>query len=76
MTRLSYEQTAGKIRKAVHLLAGKDNKMNVLFEPSDYEIGLAQKFEYLLKECPIPLLREETDEGIWLRETEPGNITK
>ena len=39
MTRESFEQKAGKIRKAVRLLAGMDNKVRVLFEPPDYEIG-------------------------------------
>jgi len=76
MTRESFEQKAGKIRKAVRSLAGNDNNTKVLFEPDDYEIGLAQRFENLLKALPHPLEREVTPEGIWYRETGVDNITK
>ena len=58
-----------KIRKAVKILAGDDNLSRVLFEPADYEIGLAQRFEVLLKEYSHPLERETTAEGVWYRET-------
>jgi len=71
MTWESFIQKAGKIRKAVHLLAGNDNKARVLFEPVDYEMGLAQRFEDLLKASAHPLEREVTHEGVWYRE--PGN---
>ncbi len=68
VTRENFEQKAGKVRKAVKALAGNDNKTSVLFEPADYEIGLAQRFEELLKAYPHPLKREETPEGVWYRE--------
>ncbi|MEI7895481.1 MAG: GNAT family N-acetyltransferase [bacterium] len=70
MTRESFEQKSGKIRKAVKSLAGTDMLAKVLFEPEDYTTGLAQRFEELLKEYPHPLEREDTTEGIWYRE--PG----
>lgn len=70
MTRESFEQKAGKIRKAVRLLAGGDNNSKVLFEPGDYKTGMAQRFERLLKEYTSPVEREETHEGVWYRETE------
>jgi len=76
MTRVSYEQKAGKIRKAVHLLAGNDNKIKILLEPADYEIGMAQKFENLLNVSPFPLERELTHEGIWYREAGVDITTK
>lgn len=70
VTRGSFEQIAVKIRKAVRSLAGNDIRTRVLFEPADYRIGLAQRFEELLKEYPHPLEREETPEGVWYREAE------
>ncbi len=76
LTRLSFEQKAGKIRKAVRSLGGKDNTAKVLFEPVDYEIGLAQRFENILNTSPYPLEREVTREGIWYREEGVDNITK
>jgi len=76
MTRTSFEQKAGKIRKAVRSLAGNDVGTSVLFESSDYELGLAQRFEELLKEYPLPLLREETPEGTWYREPGVDHIAK
>ena len=76
MTRESFEQKAGKIRKAVRTLAGNDTKTKVLFEPNDYKIGLAQRFEELLKEYDQPLEREETHEGIWYREAEAENTVQ
>ena len=68
MTRVSFEQKAGKIRKAVQSLGGNDNKSKILFEPADYETGVAQKFEELLNAYSPQLEREETREGIWYRE--------
>jgi RimJ/RimL family protein N-acetyltransferase len=73
MTRVSYEQKAGKIIKAVHSIAGNDNKIKILLEPADYKFGLAQKFENLLNASPHPLKREVNHEGIWYRETEFDN---
>jgi UDP-4-amino-4,6-dideoxy-N-acetyl-beta-L-altrosamine N-acetyltransferase len=70
MTRDSFEQKAGKIRKAVKSLAGNDLQARVLFEPADYHSGLAQKFEELMKAYARPLLREETHEGTWYREAD------
>jgi UDP-4-amino-4,6-dideoxy-N-acetyl-beta-L-altrosamine N-acetyltransferase len=68
LTRESFEQKAGKIRKAVRLLAGDDVKTRLLLEPADYISGLAQRFESLLRDYPHKLNREETKEGIWYRE--------
>jgi hypothetical protein len=68
MTRESFEQKAGKIRKAVRLLAGDDVKTRLLLEPADYISGLAQRYEMLLREYKTPLKQEENREGIWYRE--------
>ena len=76
ITRESFEQKACKIRKAVKILAGNDSTSRVLFEPADYELGLAQRFENLLKEYPHPLEREVTCEGTWYRETATDLLTK
>jgi hypothetical protein len=76
MTWQSFEKKAGKIRKAVRSIAGNNNHANVLFEPVDYEIGLAQMFENLIKTSPHQLEREETPEGIWYRETGIDNFMK
>jgi len=67
MTRVSYEQKAGKIRKAVHALASEQGQTRILFEPVDYESGIAPLFEALLNEKPLSLKREETSEGVWYR---------
>lgn len=69
LTRESFEQKAGKIRKAVKSIAGADCLTSVLFEPFDYQTGLAQRFEELLKDCPKPPLREATAEGVWYKES-------
>ena len=76
MTRISFEEKAGKIRKAVQSLGGNDNKSKILFEPTDYETGVAQKFEEFLKTYSPLLERKVTSEGTWYRETEVDNITK
>jgi hypothetical protein len=76
MTLESFEEKAAKIRKAVRSIAGDDNLASVLFEPEDYESGLAQKFEALIKLSPYPLLRELTREGTWYRETGFDAVTK
>jgi len=68
MTRESFEQKAGKIRKAVRLLAGDDVKTRLLLEPADYISGLAQRYEMLLREYKSPLKQEENKEGVWFRE--------
>jgi RimJ/RimL family protein N-acetyltransferase len=67
MTRESFEHSSGKIRKAVKLLAGNNFGTRALFEPADYEIGLAQKFENLFQPSLYPFKREETREGIVYR---------
>lgn len=67
MSRESFEQKAGKIRKAVHALAGDQGQTRILFEPADYASNLAPLFEALLNEKPIALKREETTEGVWYR---------
>lgn len=64
MTRESFEQSAQKIRKAIRLLAEGDTKTSLLLEPADYELGLAQKFEALLKNYQTPLQRHESAEGV------------
>jgi hypothetical protein len=68
MTCESFEQKAGKIRKAVRLLAGEDVKTRLLLEPADFISGLAQRYEMLLREYKSPLKQEENKEGIWYRE--------
>jgi RimJ/RimL family protein N-acetyltransferase len=73
LTRDRFERKAGKVLKAVRSLAGEDVKTRVLFEPADYQIGLAQRFEALLKTSSFPVEREETGEGIWYRETSAGS---
>ncbi len=67
MTRESFEQKAGKIRKAVHAIAADQGQPRILFEPADYSSNLAPLFEALLNENPISLKREETAEGVWYR---------
>ncbi|MCK9219773.1 MAG: hypothetical protein PHF97_06945 [Bacteroidales bacterium] len=69
ITRKSFEQKAGKIRKAVRSISGNDNKAKVLFETADYQAGLAQKFEGLMKIHSPHLEREETPEGIWYKDS-------
>ena len=68
LTRESFEQTAGKIRKMVRSVAGSDIKSKLLIEPEDYKTGIAQKFEDLFIRNHIPHKREETSEGIWYLE--------
>ena len=72
ITRESFDQTAGKIRKMVRSVAGSDTKSKILFEPEDYKIGIAQRFEDLFIRNPTPHVREETPEGVWYREPD-GN---
>ena len=69
LTLKSFEQKAGKIRKAVRALAGGDLQARVLFEPGDFKTGLAQRFEKLLKSSFYILDKEITSEGTWYRET-------
>ncbi len=76
LTRERFEQRGGKIRKAVRALAGADHLAKVLFENADYDTGLAQRFEALLKEYPGSLDREESPEGVWYRETGGDVFTK
>jgi UDP-4-amino-4,6-dideoxy-N-acetyl-beta-L-altrosamine N-acetyltransferase len=72
ITRERFEQKAGKIRKAARALAGSDQSAKGLLEPGDYETGLAQKFEALLKESPHQPIRQESSEGTWYID----NVTK
>jgi hypothetical protein len=76
LTWESFIQKAGKIRKAVQALAGNDNKARVLFEPADYESGLAHQFEKLIKTSPHEISREVTPEGTWYLEAGVQNSTK
>jgi hypothetical protein len=75
MTRQSFEQKAGRIRKAVRSIAGKDNRASVLLETADFETGFGQKFEALLNQFAPQLEREVTHEGIWYRETEADPLS-
>lgn len=76
LTRESFEAKAGKIRKAVRAIASNDTKAKVLFELSDYESGLAQKMESLLRLYEGCLEIEDTDEGRWYREPMDKGQTK
>jgi len=69
VTRESFEYSSGKIRKAVRALTGNQNQTKVLFEPIDYQSGIAQKIEKLLAESPKTTIRQETPAGIWYIET-------
>jgi RimJ/RimL family protein N-acetyltransferase len=68
LTWEQFLQKAGKIRNAVRSVAGNDSRTKILFEPADYEIGLAQRYEELLKAYSGPIEREESHEGIWYLE--------
>ena len=68
MTRESFELAAGKIRKAVKMLADDDAKTSLLLEPGDFVSGIAQKVEALLKDYLHPLQKSENHEGIWYKE--------
>jgi len=69
LTRDRFEQSAGKIRKAVRSLAGGDIKTRLLLEPADYSSGLAQSYESLLSEYQNHLIKEVTGDGTWYIET-------
>jgi RimJ/RimL family protein N-acetyltransferase len=73
LTRESFEQTAGKIRKMVRSVAG-DNPHGILFEPDDYKTGIAQKFEALILQNPNKPKRMETDEGVWYKDDGDNEI--
>ncbi|KAF5068037.1 hypothetical protein DSECCO2_247370 [anaerobic digester metagenome] len=68
LTREGFEQTAGRIRKAVRRLAGDELKTALLLEPEDYQSGLALRYESLLAAYPLPLRRDEDAAGVWYRE--------
>lgn len=68
MTRESFEQSAGKIRKMVRSVSGNDIRSKMLLEPADYITGTAQKFEELFLQTHIPHQRKETFEGVWYSE--------
>ncbi len=74
ITRESFEQTAGKIRKMVRSVAGNDIRSSMLFEPPDYQSGIAQKFEALFLNNHLPHQRKETAEGVWYMEWDE-NVT-
>lgn len=67
MTPESYEQKAGKIRKAVRALATEDLLPRLLLEPEDYSLGLAQLIVPVLENRP-EIIRSEDAEGVWYRE--------
>ncbi len=75
LTLDNFERTAGKIRRAVKALGGGENRARILFEPADYQSGMAPMIEGLLKDSPYPLQREETREGTWYREISSASYT-
>jgi len=70
LTRESFDQAAGKIRKMVRSIAFEDVLGKVLFEPEDFNTGIAQKFEDLFRNSLIPHKRMETAEGTWYLEVD------
>ena len=64
ITRESFEESAGKIRRMIRKVAGDDVLCKMLFEPEDYKTGIAQRFEGLFLRNPVPHLRTETKEGV------------
>jgi len=68
ITLADFEQTAGRIRKAVNILANGVNKVRFLIEPSDFASGLAGKFELLLQNHRHQLKISDTPEGLWYEE--------
>ena len=76
ITRESFDQTAGKIRKMIRSIAEGDTKSKILFEPMDFKTGIAQKFEDLFKKNLIPYKREETSEGLWYLEMDGNELLK
>ena len=73
ITKESFLQTAGKIRKMVRAVAGDDIRSRMLFEPEDYKTGIAQRFEELFLQDPVPHTREVTLQGILYTELLPGD---
>jgi len=73
LTLEHFEQTAGKIRRAVRALGGGENLARILFEPDDYKAGMAGMMEGMLKNSPCPLEREDAPEGTWYRELSTHN---
>ncbi|MCX6247531.1 MAG: GNAT family N-acetyltransferase [Bacteroidetes bacterium] len=76
LTRESFEEAAGKIRKMVRSISSGNTKSKILLEHEDYKTGIAQKFESLLNANPHHLVREETEEGIWYLEAEDTMVVK
>lgn len=68
LTRDSFEQTAGRIRKMVRSISGKDVKNRILFEPEDYNTGIGKRFENLFLKSNIPYKTKETIDGKWYLE--------
>ncbi|HLN52370.1 MAG TPA: hypothetical protein VK212_01595 [Lentimicrobium sp.] len=69
MTRASFEQSAGKIRNAVHKIAVEGHLPKLLLEPEDYESGFAGLIEPLLVNRP-EIISYKSDEGMWFEEQE------
>lgn len=67
MTPETYDQKAGKIRKAVKVLATEDILPRLLLEPEDYSSGFASLIEPLLKDRPEIVKMEDSD-GVWYKE--------
>ncbi|MCF8338485.1 MAG: GNAT family N-acetyltransferase [Bacteroidales bacterium] len=66
LTRENYEQKTRKIRKAASRFTDSDYPNGyVLFEPHDYDLGIAQKFEKVVEkgELPVEVKIKETPEG-------------
>jgi hypothetical protein len=76
LTRESFGQAAGKIRKMVKSVAREDTRCKLLFEPEDYKTGIAQQFEGIFLRNSIPTLREETSEGVWYLEPDENKTTQ
>lgn len=67
MTRDSFNQSAGKIRKAVYDIAGEGHLARLLLEPEDYESGFAAFIEPLLVNRP-EINTNKNSEGTWFEE--------
>ena len=77
LTRESFEQAAGKIRKMVRSVAGDESASRLLLEPGDYKTGIAQRFEELFLSNQLPHQRKETSEGVWylgIQENKPTKV--
>ncbi len=73
MTRESFDQSSGKIRKAVHDIAGQGHLPKLLLEPQDYESGFAGFIEPLLVNRP-EIISYKNDEGTWFEEIDANPL--